>query len=338
MDRCLKVLRASSLILVAILSSLTVVPSCSAEQRQSLNASNTDQSKEQRIGLVLNFSGSWVLQLGQNKVPVISNGASVYEGARPLRLSKEGTLTVACINNTRAICPGNHKIGEPFRLRQQEDVDDWWTQLVPFLTNYGSWIFPVARSVDHDVMLNDAIVCEPLVQAGSGVMDISDVVSNVDDGAYEFQLEPFPASVDGSKKIIKLTFVKTSGPVTGTVITEERLMGAYLFRLIGVAPETKKHVDFSTNRWHKLDTLKVAPESKKHVDFSSVEPALIEIVDKERYEQHKLALQSVLRKTEKWGAPQSGNSRAELIRALIVALSRSPVNSVPTELSKPGLK
>lgn len=258
-----------------------------------------------RVGLVLAYSGEWILENGKNKRRIKERGFSVYEGERPLRTSKDGSLTVACVNNTTAICPGNHKIGEPFLLSEVEQVDDWWAQLLPFLSNYGTWIYPANRNLGGTSSLSDAVICEP---ASGEALVVSDIVANLPDGAYKAEIAESFAGEGVGKNGIKLDIVKRDGAALATKLGKAEApvlhQGTYTFRVLS------------------------GPANSK-IDWTLLDPALIEIVDSGRYMSHRTTLQVAMKKTEAWTDPKQVKAKVELIRALIVAQSKAPQSAYP---------
>ncbi|MBS1955066.1 MAG: hypothetical protein JST89_12840 [Cyanobacteria bacterium SZAS-4] len=258
-----------------------------------------------RVGLVLAYSGEWVLENGKSKRRIKERGFSVYEGERPLRTSKDGSLTVACVNNTTAICPGNHKIGEPFLLSEVEQVDDWWAQLLPFLSNYGTWIYPANRNLGGTASLSDTVIC---VASAGKALDISDIVTSLPDGAYKVEIAKFSESEGVGKTGVKLDAVKKDGAAlvtkSGQAAAPVLLPGAYTFKILNGPADSK-------------------------IDWTSLDPALIEIADSGGYRDHKTTLQVALKKTESWKDSKQAKAKIELIRALIVAQSKAPESAYP---------
>ncbi len=273
---------------------------------QSRNLATAKIQVGTRVGLVLAFSGEWVLANEKGKRRIKERGFSVYEGERPLRISKDGSLTVACVNNTTAICPGNHKIGEPFLLSEVEQVDDWWAQLLPFLSNYGSWIYPANRSPDATISLSDAVICEAL--AGKS-LEVSDIITNLPDGAYKAEIAEYSEKQKSGTNGMKLSLIKKDGSALATTVgqTSAPLLkpGTYTFKVLS------------------------GPINSKN-DWASLDPALIEIVDPGRYLTHKTTLQTAIKKTEAWKDSKQSKARIELIRALLVAQSKAPDSAYPS--------
>ncbi len=287
-------------------SAQTKIAELSADSSKSRNMSAATNQVGTRVGLVLAYSGEWVLENGKSKRLIKARGLSVYEGERPLRISKDGSLTVACVNNTTATCPGNHKIGEPFLLSEVEQVDDWWAQLLPFLSNYGSWIYPANRNLDGTASLSDAVIC----QAATGKsLNVSDILASLPDGSYKADVAEFSAAEGVGKNGVKVDIVKKDGTalVTKAGQTTSPVLNAGTY------------------------TLKIlSGPARSKIDWSSLDSALIEIVDSGRYVSHKTTLQVAMKKTDAWkkDAKQS-SARIELIRALIVAQSKAPESAYP---------
>ncbi len=304
-----------SIFTIAALSVSLASPCNSAEPGQSHNVASEKRQVGTRVGLVLAFSGEWVLENGKNKRQIKQRGFSVYEGERPLRASKDGSLTVACLNDTTAICPGNHKIGEPFLLSEVEQVDDWWAQLLPFLSNYGSWIYPANRNLGGAVSLNDAVVCQP--DAGKAY-DVSDVVSSFPDGAYKVEFAQFSENGESVKNGVKGDIVKKDGTALAT-------------RWSALVPSASNSArPGAPNLTPGVYSFKIlsGPASAK-TDWSPLDPALIEIVESAKYQVHKTTLQVAMKKTESWKGAKQSSARTELIRALIVAQSKAPESAYP---------
>lgn len=266
----------------------------------------------QRVGLVLAYSGEWVLENGKSKRRIKERGFSVYEGERPLRTSKDGSLTIACVNNTTAICPGNHKIGEPFLLSEVEQVDDWWAQLLPFLSNYGTWIYPANRNVGGTVSLNDAVISEPTT---GNALDISDVVASLPDGTYESEISKLPENAERTSESRK--FKKT-----GVKFSIEKKDGTAVATKLGTALAPVMNLGVYTFK------ISSGPTNSK-IDWTSLDSALFELVDLARYTTHKATLQVAMKKTETWKGSKQASARTELIRALIVAQSKAPASAYP---------
>ncbi len=294
-----------SILMIAVLA-VSVAPPCnSAESGKSHHASTELKQTGSRVGLVLAYSGDWVLENGKNKRRIKERGFSVYEGERPMRTSKEGSLTVACMNNTTATCPGNHKIGEPFLLSEVEQVDDWWTQLLPFLSNYGGWIFPANRNLGGIVSLDDAVICQP---AAGKTLNVSDVITGLPDGAYKAEIAEFSENDETGKNVVKLDIIKKDGAALATKVGQAAApklnAGTYTLRILS------------------------GPANSK-IDWASLDSALIEIVDSTKYKAHKTTLQMAMKKTESWKNPKQSSARVELIRALIVAQTKAPDSAYP---------
>lgn len=308
-------LRLKSILAIAALSVSFASPCNSADSGKSHNVAIEKKQVGTRVGLVLAYSGEWVLENGKNHRPIKQRGFSVYEGERPLRTSKDGSLTVACLNNTTAICPGNHKIGEPFLLSEVEQVDDWWAQLLPFLSNYGSWIYPANRNLDGAVSLNDAVICQP---AARKAYDLSDVVSSLPDGAYKVEFAEFPEDRQAGKNWVRVDIVKKDG----TALTTK-------WNVLVPSASTSAQAE-AINLFPGVYTFKIlsGPASAK-IDWSTLDPALVEIVDSAKYQVHRATLQLAMKKTESWKGAKLSSARTELIRALIVAQSKAPESAYP---------
>ncbi|HEY9678756.1 MAG TPA: tetratricopeptide repeat protein [Drouetiella sp.] len=273
-------------------------------------AYTSKEKKAQLVGLVLDVSGNWYLQTKAGKRPINTRGASVFEGETPIRASKDGTLTVACINSTRATCPGNHKIGEPFILRQKEAVDDWWRELVPFLTNYGTWIFPVARGLDGPVSLHDA-VC--YVNQSERKWNLTDSLNSLPDGEYRVTLQKFSdADAKPSPNSIDLNVIIRGGTAVGLAdskntnqeasATDASLSGAYILQIRSVS----KNVE---------------------IDPSTLNSALIDVTtDAKTYVTHKRLFETALQKTSSWNS--NDQSRRILMRSILVAMSKVSASQI----------
>lgn len=275
---------------------------CAAQSRDLATAKNQVGT---RVGLVLAYSGEWVLANEKSKRRIKERGFSVYEGERPLRISKDGSLTVACVNSTTAVCPGNHKIGEPFLLSEVEQVDDWWAQLLPFLSNYGSWIYPANRSPDATISLSDAVICEAAVGKS---LEVSDIVANLPDGAYKAEIAEYSEDQERGTNGMKLSLIKKDGSALATKVGQSSAPvlkpGIYTFKVLSGPIDSKN-------------------------DWASLPPALIEIVDSGRYTTHKTTLQTAIKKTEAWKDSKQAKARIELVRALLVAQSKAPESAYP---------
>lgn len=275
------------------------------------HSESATQQQGKRVGLVATYSGDWVLESGKNKRPIKKRGFSVYENERPMRVSKDGSLTVVCVNNTTAVCPGNHKIGEPFLLSDVEQVDDWWSQFLPFISNYGSWIFPASRNLGSPVSLEDAVVCLP---SAKGELDVSDLVAKLPEGAYKCAISEIATDTGIKSAAVKFDVIKRGATATATVISAatptanatakaaaalDLHLGIYSFQLLS------------------------GPTNSK-LDWSSLDPAIFEIASATNCPAHKANLQMALKKTELWKGTSYGKNRIDLVRSLLAAQSKAP--------------
>lgn len=311
--------RAGTLLLVATLSisTLQALPSLPTFSAPVASARSNLPQVGKRVGLVAAYSGDWVLESAKQKRPVKRRGVSVYENERPVRVSKEGSLTVVCVNNTTAVCPGNHKIGEPFLLNDVEQVDDWWSQFLPFISNYGGWIFPASRDVNGSVALTDAVVCLP-AGAGSSAsasFDFGDVMARLPDGKYQVSLTEFVDGKEVDASSVKFKLEKSGASAIADPLTATKVRS--------VSPG--------------LFTCRIlAGPSASNVDWSALGVAIVEVATAANYEVHRANLQILLKKIEAW-SDSKASTRTDLVRAFLLAQTKAPGSDYP-KISKPNRK
>ncbi|HEY9730857.1 MAG TPA: hypothetical protein V6C89_03030 [Drouetiella sp.] len=268
--------------------------------------STTSSSLGDRVGLVAEFRGEWILESGKQKREIQKRGISVYANERPLRVSKDGSLTVVCVNNTTAVCPGNHKIGEPFLLSEAEQVDDWWSQFMPFISNYGSWIFPASRHLETSVSLKDAVVC---LRSDATDFDVSDVFIDLPEGNYKAELFEAALTDGHGKAPVNVDVVKKDSTAIAKVISAKQggailHHGTWCFEILS------------------------GPKNSKD-DWSMLEDAYLEITGPSDYAAHRANLQTAQKKMESWNDPSRSKVHMDVIRALLSAQSNAPASAIP---------
>lgn len=293
----------SIVILELLLNSSTVFGAPEFNAKSAKAGKSSEKQSGNRIGLVAAYSGEWLLENGKQKRAVKRRGFTVYENERPIRTSKDGSLTVVCVNNTTAVCPGNHKIGEPFLLNELEQVDDWWTRLLPFVSNYGGWIFPASRNIDSAINLHDAVVCAP---SANQELNFGAVMTGLPDGSYRVD---FSNLVDGKPATnVELVVVKSGdsalAKVAGKRSAQDLRPGIFSFKILS------------------------GPASS-NTDWASIDLAYVEIADSSRFDSDKANLDMMLQKTAAWTDRDRSKIRIDMIRALLTAQSTAPSKDYP---------
>lgn len=302
--------RVQTLLLAAMLSisSLQALPSLPTFSAPVAAARSNLTQVGKRVGLIAAYSGDWVLESTKQRRPVKRRGFSVYENERPVRLSKEGSLTVVCVNNTTAVCPGNHKIGEPFLLNEVEQVDDWWSQFLPFISNYGGWIFPASRDVNGAVALIDTVVCLPGAgSAASASIDFGDVMVRLPDGKYQAALTEFVDGKESQSTALTMKLEKSGVSAVAVPLTAKKgpslHPGLYTFKIL-------------------------TGPAGSNLDWSGLGVAIVEVATVANYDAHKANLQILQKKIESL-SNSNAITRSDLVRAFLLAQTTAPESDYP---------